>query len=152
MRLKRKHVLALSLGLSLIFLAALMLYPWTEAVAPALRLRVFDEAGNPAAGVVVKQEWEYLAVGSQLHSAYARTDEGGYVEFPRRTEGISMLQKGLSHLRELTNIMHGYGMGPNAEVWAYGEDSTVWALASCGVRNPVPQELRLKRTNITMFP
>ena len=148
MRLKRKHVLTLSL----IFVAALMLYPWAEAVAPALRLRVFDEAGNPAAGVVVKQEWEYMAVGSTWHSAYARTDERGYVEFPPRTERISMLQKGLSHLRELTNIMHGYGMGPSAEAWAYGEDSMVWAVVSCGVRDPIPQELRLKRTSIIMRP
>lgn len=148
MRLQRKHIFILSL----IFVAALMLYPWAEAVAPAVRLRVFDEAGNPAGGVVVKQEWVYLAVGSEWHSEYSRTDENGYVEFPQRAERISMLQKGLSILRELTNIMHGYGMGPNADVWAYGEDPQVWASVSCGVRNPVPQELRLKRWDTTMRP
>lgn len=148
MRLQRKHIFTLSLT----FVAVLMLYPWAEAVAPALRLRVFDEAGNPAVGIVVKQEWVYLAVGSELHSEHSRTDENGYVEFPQRIERISMLQKGLSHLRELTNIMHGYGMGPNAEVWAYGEDPLVWTFVSCGVRNPVPQELRLKRTSTIMRP
>lgn len=148
MRLKRKHILTLGL----VLLAVLLLYPWENTVAPALRLRIFDEAGNPAGGVVVKQEWEYLAVCSEEKSEYSRTDENGYVEFPQRSERVSMLRKGLSLLRELTNIMHGYGMGPRATVWAHGEDLHVWTFVSCGVNSPAPQELRLKRWDTTMRP
>jgi hypothetical protein len=50
-------------------------------------MRVFDEAGNPAGGVVVKQEWEYMAVGSEGRTEYSRTDENGYVAFSQRSEG-----------------------------------------------------------------
>lgn len=148
MGLKRKFIIPLSL----ILIAALLLYPWENTVAPALRLRVFDEAGNPASGVVVKQEWEYMAVGSEQHLEYSRTDENGYVEFRQRSERVSMLRKGLSVLRELANFMHGYGMGPRAQVWAHGEDPHVWTFVSCGVGSSAPQELRLKRWDTTIGP
>jgi hypothetical protein len=150
MRLKRKHILGLALGLILV--TAPMLYPHEHTVAPALRVRVFDEAGHPAGGVVVKQEWEYLAVGTAGHAEYARTDDDGYVAFPRRSESISWLQKGLSALREVTNLMHGYGMGPRAVVWAYGADPGVWTYEACEVGLPAPQELRLKQWGTTMRP
>lgn len=148
MGLKRKLIIPLSL----ILIAVLLLYPRETTVAPALRLRVFDEAGNPASGVAVKQEWEYLAVGSEHHSEYSRTDENGSVEFRQRSEKVSMLRKGLSALRELTNFMHGYGMGPRAQVWAHGEDPHVWTFVSCEVGSPAPQESRLKRWKTTIGP
>jgi len=129
-----------------------LLYPRVNTVAPALRVRVFDEAGNPAGGVVVKQEWEYMAVGSEGHTEYSRTDAAGYVAFPQRSERISWLQKGFSALRELTNLMHGYGMGPSAVVWAYGADPGVWTYEACEVGLPAPQELRLKRWGTTVQP
>ena len=150
MRLKRKHILGLALGLMLV--AVPSLYPQEHTVAPALRVRVFDEADRPAVGVVVKQEWEYLAVGSEGHVEYSRTDDEGYVAFPRRSERIFWLQKGLSALRELANLMHGYGTGPRAVVWAYGADPGVWTYEACEVGLPVPQELRLKQQGTTMRP
>lgn len=150
--LRRKYVLALVLTLGLMLVAVLLLYPREHTVAPALRVRVFDEAGRPAGGVVVKQEWEYLAVGSKGHVEYSRTDEDGYVALPRRSEKVSWLQKGLSVLRELAHLMHGYGMGPRAVVWAHGADPGVWTFESCGVGSPAPRELRLKQWGTTMRP
>ncbi|MCM3872840.1 MAG: hypothetical protein ND895_19340 [Pyrinomonadaceae bacterium] len=148
MRIEPKHILILIL----ILVAVLLLYPRENTVAPAFRLRVFDEAGNPASRVVVKQEWEYLAVGSEQQSEYSSTDENGYVEFPRRSERVSLLRKGLSVLRELAHLMHGYGIGPRAQVWAYGEDPHVWTFVSCEVGRSAPQELRLKRWDTAMGP
>jgi len=42
----------------------LLLYPHENIVAPALRLLVIDETDNLISGIVVKQEWEYMAIGS----------------------------------------------------------------------------------------
>lgn len=154
MRLQRKDILglALSLALGLMLAAAPLLHPRENTVVPAHRLRVFDEAGNPAGGVVVKQEWEYVAVGSEGHAEYSRTDADGYVAFPQRSEGVSLLRKGLSALRELANPMHGHGMGPTGAVWAYGADPRVWTYEACEVGTPAPQELRMKRSGTTMRP
>jgi hypothetical protein len=149
---KRKYILALGLALGLTLGAVPLLYPRENTVAPALRVRVFDEAGNPAGGVVVKQEWEYMAVGSEGHTEYSRTDADGYVAFPPRSERISPLRKGLSAVRELTNLMHGHGMGPTAVVWAYGPDPGVWTYEACEVGGPALQELRLKRWGTTFRP
>jgi hypothetical protein len=148
MRLKRKHILAL--GLTLV--AVPLLYPLEHTVAPALRMRVFDETGNPAAGVVVKQEWEYRVVGSEMQSAYSRTDTDGYVSLPRRSKRVSLLRKVLSVPRILINPMHNDGIGPTATAWGHGADAHVWAYVGCGVDNPAPQELRLKRWPVAMHP
>ena len=99
----------------------------------------------------MKQEWEYMAVGSKEHFSYSTTDQNGYVEFPQRTEKILPFRKGLSMLRELKNIMHGYRFGPRALVSAHGGDPHVWAYVSCESGRPVPQEMRLKRQHITFY-
>ena len=75
MNRKLKYILPLCI----IPAAVLLLYPHENIVAPALRLRVIDETDNPISGIVVKQEWEYMAIGSKVHSAYATTDIDGYV-------------------------------------------------------------------------
>ena len=147
MRLKRKYIVTLCLIL-VASLAAFLWYPRETLVAPALRLRVFDEAGNPMSGLMVKQEWEYMAVGSVARFSYSTTDQNGYVEFPQRTEKLSGFRMGLSRLRELKNIMHGYRFGPHALVSAQGADPYVWAYVSCEAGRPVPQEMTLKRQSI----
>ena len=151
MRLKPKYILTLCLIL-LVLLAALLSYPQEISVAPALRLRVVDEAGNPIRGLLVKQEWEYMAVGSVEHFSYSTTDFNGYVEFPQRTEKISTFRRGLSIVRELKNFMHGYRFGPRALVSARGADPHVWAYVSCESGRPVPQEMTLKRQLIAFYP
>ena len=127
------------LPLCLIPVTVLLLYPHENIVAPALRLRVIDEADNPISGVVVKQEWEYMAIGSKLHSASSTTDIDGYVEFPQRSEAFSSLRKALSALGELRNPIHGYRYGPQARVSVYGQE------ASCEVGRTVPKEFRVQR-------
>lgn len=125
--------------------------PRENIVAPAVRLPVIDEEGNPAFGMFVKQEWEYMTVGSEGHVAYSATDINGYVQFPQRAERISPLRKGLGTLRELKNVMHGYGYGPRAIVWVHGQDAHYWSYVSCEVGRSIPQELTLKRQAIAMY-
>jgi len=130
------------LPLCIIPAAVLLLYPHENIVAPALRLRVIDEADTPFSGIVVKQEWEYMAIGSKVLSASSTTDIDGYVEFPQRSETFSSLRKALSALGELRNPMHGYRYGPQARVSVYGHE------ISCEVGRSVPKELRVQRRRI----
>jgi len=127
------------LPLCIIPAAVLLLYPHENIVAPAVRLRVIDETDNPISGIVVKQEWEYMAIGSKVHSGYATTDIDGYVEFPQRSETFSSLRKALSTLGELRNPMHGYRYGPQARVSVYGQEF------SCEVGRSVPKEVNVQR-------
>lgn len=140
-------------GLSILILASLFLYPWKQVVvAPAMRVRILDESGNPAPRAVVKQKWEYRAIGSKEYEELSKADENGYATFLERTERISLLRLVPSYAREMIHLPHGYGFGPSIVVWAYGEDPHVWYYVPFSDYDPVPQEIRLKRHYETKYP
>jgi hypothetical protein len=130
------------LALSAVLVIGLLL-PWDNTVSPGIQIQVLDEAGSPAAGVRVEQEWEYVAIGSERHREVSKTDAGGYVAFPPRSASISLAQKMLSFVRSLRP--HGADLGPSASIWAYGPDPRVWDVVICGIHNPVPKQMRLRR-------
>ena len=142
MKVRRK----LFLGLSIVVLAVLILYPWKQiVVAPAIKVRILDEAGNPAPGALVQEKWEYSSIGSKGYREVSRADENGYASFPERTERISLLRLVLSHARNIIHLPHGYGYGSKVTVWAYGEDPHVWYYVPFSWYETFPQEIRLKR-------
>jgi hypothetical protein len=122
--------------------------PWNTRVAPAVRVQVLDENGNPAVGVRVEQEWEFLAIGSEQQRDVSQTDSNGYVAFPKRSTKISLARRGLSFMRSLAPLMCGYDYGPNATISAYGPDARAWDIVLCSVNNPVPRPMRLKRWDL----
>src|SRR5262245_55699125 len=89
MKGNRKFLLAL-FALPALIVACV---PWNTTVVPAVRVQVFDETGNPAAGVRVEQEWEYTALESYSQRAVSVTESNGYVSFPKRSIRISVVRK-----------------------------------------------------------
>jgi hypothetical protein len=144
MKAKRKLVLAFGA----ILLAALLFVPWKHTIAPATRVQVFDEAGNPATHVGVEQEWEYFAIGSERQRDVSQTDSGGYVSFPARSVRISVARQTLSFARSLRP--HGHEFGPYASIEAHGLDPRAWDIVLCGINNPAPRPLRLKRWDLAI--
>lgn len=148
-----KRSIKTALILSGIALSVFFLTPWrTISIAPAVRVRVLDEAGNPASWVIVTQEWEYRSVGSEKHKELQRANEQGYATFPERAERISLARQALSVLREIVHLPHGYGIGPYARVSAYGEDPHVWSFEYCTQSYPILEVIKLKRWSVTMYP
>ncbi len=149
MKVRRK----LFLGLSIVILAVLFLYPWKQVVVvPAIRVRILDELGNLAPGAIVKQKWEYRVIGSKGYEELSKADENGYASFPKRTERMSLLRFVPSVAREIVNLPHGYGFGSKVTVWAYGEDPHVWYYVPFSWYETFPQEIRLKRQYETKYP
>jgi hypothetical protein len=99
-------------------LAVVALFPWKSTVAPDLSVHVFDEVGNPASGVVVRQDWEYFSIGSWKYKEYSQTDENGYVAFPKRSARTNLLSKILSLGLEVLTAGH-YGMGAHVMIWVW---------------------------------
>jgi hypothetical protein len=150
MKVNRRKLL---FGLSIVILVVLFIYPWKQVlVVPAMRVRILDESGNPAPGAVVKQKWEYRAIGSQEYQEMSKADENGYVSFPERTERISLLRLVPSYAREMVHLPHGYGFGPSIVIWAYGEDPHVWHYVPFSDYYPAPQEIRLERNDEPKYP
>ena len=141
---RRKLVLALIVVL--VALGLLFIYPWKRVVAPAIRVRILDQDGNPARWATVKQEWEYRVIGSTGHVAMTVVDENGYASFPERTERVSLIRVIPTLVREMVNLPHGYyGFGSFVTIWAYGADPHDWTFVSFSGHETFPVELRLKR-------
>jgi hypothetical protein len=132
-----------TLALSAVLVTGLLFLPWDNTVALGIQIQVLDEAGSPAVGVRVEQEWEYFAIGSERHREVSKTDARGYVAFPPRFARISLAQKILNFVRALRP--HGADSGPFASIWAYGPDPRTWDVVICAIHNPVPKQMRLKR-------
>jgi hypothetical protein len=144
MKLERKTIRWLVLGI----LAIILIYPWQSTVAPAVRIQVLDEAGEPARGVIVKQDWGHFNLNSDGHE-YARTDDNGYVAFPERYVRGSLLRRVLMPAWDL--LSHG-GIGPRGSIWAHGEDPKVWTTANHTIKLQAPSQMRLQKWGTPIYP
>ena len=148
-----RRKLLLALVIAFVALGFLLLYPWKRVVvAPAMRVRVVDEAGNPARWSTVKQEYEYRVIGSRGHEAITVVDENGYASFPERTERVSLIRLIPSFARELVHLRHGYGFGSLVTIWAYGTDPYDWTFHPFSWDKTFPEEMRLIRRTEPKYP
>jgi hypothetical protein len=141
--IKSKREFLLALGV----LGAVVLFvPLNNTVAPAVRLQVLDEAGLPAAGIHVEQQWDYYFIDSEPHGEVSKTNSAGYVDFPRRSVRVSLVRKLLTRVSGL--MPHGSTGGANATVSAYGPDGA-YDMVVCGINDPSPRQMRLKRLDLS---
>jgi len=141
------------LVLSIVCVALLVVYPWKRVVvAPAIQIRILDEAGNPARWATVKQEWEYRVIGSKGHHEITIVDENGYASFPERTERVSLIQLVPSFAREMIHLPHGYGFGSLVMIGAYGTDPYDWTYHPFSWYETFPKEMRLERQDEPKYP
>jgi hypothetical protein len=136
---------------SMVLLAAVAFYPRQVVVAPPVDLVVRNQAGGPAAGVLVKQEWGYQAPSSSPREVTLRSDSTGHASFPERAVRISVMQNMAAAALDVVSLGH-YGRGPHAMVWAYGSEPTVWSFVYCSVKNPQPHEIVLEESNVPIYP
>lgn len=136
----------LLVALGVLPLTALLFIPWRNIIAPAARVQVLDEAGKPAAALRVEQDWEYFAIGSERQHEVSQTDGDGYVSFPGRSTRISLARQIPSFLRSL--LPHQGEFGPYASLEAHGPDPRAWDIVLCGINNPPPRPMRLKRWDL----
>lgn len=133
------------LGVLCVPVLILVFVPWNTKVVPAVRVRVFDETGKPAAGVRVEQEWGYTALDHYSESASTVTDSDGYVAFPPRSIRISVARKTIGFVGSMLPSICGFGFGPSGAISAYGPDSRTYDIVVCDVHNPTPRPLKLTR-------
>jgi hypothetical protein len=126
----------------------IILVPWNTTVVPAVRVQVFDETGNRAAGVRVEQEWGYTALESYSQRAVSVTDSNGYVSFPKRSLRISLARKTIGFVANMFPAICAIGFGPSGSISAYGADSRANDIVVCDINNPTPRALKLTRWDL----
>jgi len=100
--------------------AAVLLYPAETVVVPAWRIRVVDETGRPWPNEFVRQHWRHYSLGGSGGAEDKWTDANGYVTFPDRTSGVSLLRKVLVPLRSAVALGPHASYGPSANVMVWG--------------------------------
>ena len=133
---------------ALLLVAVFLFFPWNSRVAPAVRVQVLDENGNPARHIVVTQRWGHFNFSS-WEKAISRTDGNGHAEFPMRSVRANLLSR---IVKPVYGVIYNEGIGPYAEIHAYGEDPHVWTSVGCSVKDPMPTEMRLKRRDVALYP
>lgn len=128
--------------------AFFLLIPWESRVAPQVRIQVLDETGRPAPDVVVTQRWGHFNFGSEKET-YARSNESGYVEFPSRSVRANLASR---IIKPVIGIFMHEGLGPYAQIHAYGRDPYVWTSVASSVKDPLPTEVRLQRRDVALYP
>ena len=128
----------------ILFLILILLLPFPTTVVPEWRLRVIDYNDQPFVGEEVMEIWQHYSLESDGHSEVRRTDESGYVVFPRRKIWSPLLLRIVStSLAAVLTLAHG-SMGVNAWVMVIGY-STNGGTRDYKPGKPLPSEIVLKR-------
>ena len=129
--------------LLVLFLAALLFYPFETTVVPAWPIRVTDEKGVPFAKYRVRQTWGHysLCLGGCEQEEERLTDEDGRVEFPRRTIRMGLLGRAVRIiLTSIVNFMHG---GSGVHAYISTNSSLGWKDLNYVPGQPLPDRLVL---------
>lgn len=117
---RRKLTIAV-LGL-VVVITAILVYPFESTTVPEWKIRVLDEAGNAAEGVLVRQHWQNYSIEASGHEQDLITDFNGYVSFPPRFVRASLIQRTIRSILNLGAFSHA-SYGPKARVVAWGESA-----------------------------
>lgn len=134
-------------------LVVVAIFPFSSTTTTEARLRVLDESATPASGLLVEQEWKDVTVEDDLHYAYERTDQNGFVVFPARTVRSSFLVRLVTATwRFLTQGVHA-STGSHGAITVYGKDDPyVWGWTGYQLNgNRWPSDIRLKRSDTPIY-
>jgi hypothetical protein len=74
-------------------LAALLFCPYKSTTAPAWRIQIVEENGQPVPNLQVKQAWGFFPLDIALWEDDRVTDGQGRTAFPRRTTWASLARR-----------------------------------------------------------
>ena len=137
----------LLLLLLVVLVAVVMLLPSNITVVPTWRIRVVDESGEPARGVMVRQHWRHYSVENYGHEEELQTDENGYVVFPQRTIKTNALSIIFGSLDKfLENGIHA-SFGADAHIVVLGGERgfNYGGVATYSSFFPMPSEVVVRR-------
>lgn len=122
------------------------LIPYETTVVPKWKIRVVDETGAPYASMRVRQSWYHYTLDTEPggNSDTQWTDAEGYVEFPERRLGASMLSRVVRSVFAVFGkfLAHG-GLGIRAYIDSSGPQG--YRSIDYTPGSPLPSKLILPR-------
>jgi len=118
-------------------------YPFKRTTVPQWRVRVVDEKGGPMRGIAIRQTWQYYGLESQAHVQEIPSDADGYIQFPARIIGASILRSGIARCVATLNVHASWG--PSASLYALGDYKQVSETPYYSLDRPLVAEIILHR-------
>jgi hypothetical protein len=118
-------------------------------ISQTVSVTIIDKFGRPVVENAVRQDWEYRTVLiTRRNSEVKQTDRNGYIHFPRRYYWYSVAGKVFDWVENILSMGHG-GYGTKASLDIYGSEPESWP---CGIRDSLPDRIRLEEMAQTNFP
>lgn len=125
------------------------LIPYETTVVPKWKIRVIDETGAAYASMRVRQSWRHYTLETEPgeNSDTRLTDAEGYVEFPERRVGASILGRVVRSVFAVLGrfLAHG-GLGIRAYIDSSGPQG--YRSIDYTPGSPLPTELILPRQQL----
>lgn len=123
-------------------------------IVPAWRVQIVDEAGHPLKGALVRQVWQDYDVEQRSHEQDARSDDDGYVIFPKRTIRTSPEERAKGRTNNFRRLGVHASFGVHAYVLAWGEIVGCQRLegdADYEEGKPPPSQLIMRKVTLPGF-
>jgi hypothetical protein len=119
-----------ALGLALLILLLILLYPFKTTTVPEWNLRVLDDGGAAVRGIKVTEHWQHYLLEANGHEDLRTTNEEGRVGFPARNIRASLLGRLLARIGKIGNQGDPGRKDPYGSivVWGSKEHATTVAI------------------------
>jgi hypothetical protein len=109
-------------------LAAIVLFPFKQTVAPEWTVYTLDANRHPLANVTVREVWQQYSLENEGHGEDRLTDSSGRVQFPRRNLRSSIGQRLIGCFEQVMKTGVHASCGANSHLVAFGKgiDTTDW--------------------------
>jgi hypothetical protein len=107
------------LGMVLLLILLLLLYPFQTTIVPAWDLRVVDEMSAPVGAINVTEHWQHYLFESSANEDLRQTAADGRVSFPERTMRASLLRRALARMSRIASESRAR-LDPAASIVAWG--------------------------------
>jgi hypothetical protein len=130
----------LALAIIAAVVAAILLFPFNQIVAPEWTIYTLDADRHPLANITVQEVWQQSSLENEEHVEEHLTDSSGRVQFPRRNLRSGIGQRLIGCFEQVMETGVHASCGANSYLVAFGKgiDTTDWADFSQGQGTTMP--------------
>lgn len=108
------------LGLALLLLLLILLFPYKTIIVPEWNVRVVDDRGAPVREIRVTEHWQDYLLEAAGHEDARTTNEDGRVGFPARSIRAGLVSRLLARMKKLTRSGNQARTDPYAAIVIWG--------------------------------
>jgi len=134
-----------ALGLALLVLLFILLYPFKATTVPEWNLRILDDGGAAVRGIKVTEHWQHYLLEASGHEDLRTTNEEGRVGFPARSIRASLLGRLLARIGKIGSQGDPGRTDPYGSVVVWGSKDHALTVAVHREGEPPPAEITVQR-------